>query len=462
MHRKKQTENNVMATVVLIVLQVVEGGVSFGALLQSIPWQEKPYSQHPAKIKAQCFQLIRFLPRMEVLLAQLLKKPLPRKERVVALLIALGLLQLSQQKTAPHALVNECVNAASLLKKSWASGLVNACLRGFLRRREQYLISLEENPIAQYAHPQWWIEAIKKSRPDDWQSILQANNQQAPLSLRVNQRRINRCAYRELLAKDNLKAVDIAYTSAGLQLETAVSVQQLPGFHEGLCSVQDGAGQLLEGVLQKSVLPKFEWPEDARILDACAAPGSKTCHLLEVLPQHIQWLVLDQNAERMQLLSDNLRRLQLSSKRIETKIADATQLNDWWDGQAFDLILCDAPCSGSGVIRRHPDIKLLRRASDISSLVDTQQQLLKSLWPALKVGGRMLYSTCSILKEEGADQINRFSQQQSDAEQVALDGIWGQVDRSAGGEAAGGCYVLPGEMGMDGFFYGCLKKGKSR
>jgi 16S rRNA (cytosine967-C5)-methyltransferase len=284
------------------------------------------------------------------------------------------------------------------------------------------------------------LDAVKQAWPCSWQSVLDANNVKPPMTLRVNERQYSRDEYLQLLTDQGIKAQALTHSPVGVGLEQPTSVTALPLFEQGAVSVQDQAAQLAAGLLQHR--------PGERVLDVCAAPGGKAMHILEAEPALQQLVALDIDAQRATRITDSLRRHQFSA---EVVVADATRPEDWWDGQQFDRILLDAPCSALGVIRRHPDIKMLRRARDIDTLVKTQVQILDAVWPLLKRGGVMLYATCSILPQENSEQITRFLQRHDDAMSVTLNPGWGL-------DAKPGRQILPGDDNMDGFFYARVDK----
>jgi len=324
--------------------------------------------------------------------------------------------------------------------KPWAKGLVNAVLRNFQRQSDTLLAALDEP--ANLSHPTWLLDLFKQDWPDSWASIVEHGNTQAPMTLRVNEAQISRDDYLEALLSTGIDASPVSQVSSAITVTAPVSVAALPDFDKGMVSVQDVAAQLAASLLGSG--------EGLRLLDACAAPGGKTAHALEY-GQWQQVVALDQDADRLARVAETLQRLQLSP-RCELHCANAIDTGSWWDGKAFDKILLDAPCSGTGVIRRHPDIKLLRRERDIESLVNTQRDLLKALWKTLVPGGKLLYATCSVLKQENERQVIWFLEQQSDASLVDFDLPLGSFRPNAGYQ------ILPGELGADGFFYALLEK----
>ncbi|MEC9313761.1 MAG: 16S rRNA (cytosine(967)-C(5))-methyltransferase RsmB [Pseudomonadota bacterium] len=386
-----------------------------------------------------CYGVIRWQPRLTLIADKLLKKPLKTKDTDIHALLLIGLYQLSELKTPPHAAISETVNAAKQLGKQWAGGLLNACLRNYQRQQNEIDAAIETDKQAIYAHPQWLLERYQLDWPEQWQQICEANNQQPPMMLRVNRQQNDRDHYLQLLADEGIEARAMDAGNEAVLLTSPCDVHKLPGFFDGMASVQDGAAQQVAGLLD--IQP------GQRILDACAAPGGKTGHILEQAPDN-QVIALDISDKRLESIAENLSRLNLSASLAA---ADAADTGLWWDGEAFDRILIDAPCTGSGVIRRHPDIKLLRRPEDIDQLAAIQQQLLDNLWPLLKPGGLMVYTTCSAFKQENEQQIEAFLQRHPDAGEV-------RPDRPPAQTRPFGFQRLPGDDVMDGFYYACLQR----
>jgi len=433
---------DVRVAAVKVMQQLHTGGGSLTRLLPTA--QSKVADSDRALLQAMCFGMARWSQRLSGLVDSLLDKPLKRKDQDIYLLMQLGVYQLAYTRVAPHAAVDTTVAAVKKLGKPWAKGLVNAVLRNYQRQ----VATLESglNEASALAHPEWLLTHFKHDWPNDWEGIVEQNNQQAAMTLRVNQRHHTTEQYLKLLADYELHATPVECVPSALVLENATSVHDLPGFSDGQVSVQDAAAQIAGPLLSEC----SDKGAGMRLLDACSAPGGKTAHALECGDWQ-QVVALDHDAERLQKVGETLDRLVLHDRAL-LQSADAANLDSWWDKQAFDSILLDAPCSGTGVIRRHPDIKLLRRASDIDELVKTQQALMLALWSTLKPGGRMLYATCSILKVENEQQLSWFMQQHSDAKPIPLSLGVGQIRES-------GCVqILPGEQGMDGFFYALLEK----
>jgi len=374
----------------------------------------------------------------------LIKKPLRAKDLEIHALLMIGLYQLLHLRVAEHAVVNETVTATKALKRPWAKAMVNAVLRNFLRQKEALTEQLSPRRAFQSAHPDWLVRAFKDAWSEPRTSeIIAANNARGPMTLRVNTARGSRSDYLERLHVAGLEANAIELTDSGIQLTSPVDVSQLPGFDLGDCSVQDGAAQL--------AAPLLMLEPGQRVLDACSAPGGKTGHIAEAQPQLDTLLALDSDPRRLQRVRDNLTRLGLEA---ELREADASDPGAWWDQQLFDRILLDAPCSATGVIRRHPDIKLLRTAADIEKLAAIQGQLLQSLWPTLKNNGVLVYATCSVLPRENDRVIEKFLPAHSDAHICAIDADWGLQTNF-------GRQLFPLIGGQDGFYYARLQKRRN-
>lgn len=388
-----------------------------------------------------CFGVCRHYFRLEAILNVLMRKKTKNINLKICLL--LGLYQLQYTRKADYAVVKESVSMLDRVGLSWAKGLMNAVLRNFERSSGSILSSLENNPHFTYGQPSWMLSQWKRDWPTDWEAIAVAQDAHPPMTLRVNHAFLSTEAYLKGLAEHGQRAQAHPWVPSAIILETPCSVDALYGFAQGWISVQDAAAQLAAPLLESS--------EQSRVLDACCAPGGKTCHLLEqsVPPAHCY--AIDVDARRIKKVSDNLDRLHLHA---HLQVADATQPERWWDGEYFDRILLDAPCTASGVMRRQPDIRLLRSRSDVDVAVALQMQLLNALWPLLRPGGKMLYATCSIFKAENALQIKHFLAEHEDA---SAESLHFETGRASGH----GWQFLPGEAAMDGFFYArMVKKGK--
>lgn len=383
-----------------------------------------------------CYGVCRWQPQLRFLLDRLLARPLASGEQVLRGLLLAGLYQLWHLRVPEHAAVAETVAAVRPLRKPWAAGLVNAVLRSALRRRAELEALIEADAEARAAHPRWLLDWLRRDWPDDWPAIVAANNVRPPFTLRINRLRLDRETYWQRLATAGYDAGPAAVETA-LTLSTPTDPAILPGFAEGWVSVQDAGAQLAASLLAAR--------PGQRVLDACAAPGGKTGHLLECVPD-LNLTALDCDAGRLERVRDTLIRLRLNARLLA---GDARRPADWWDGALYDRILLDAPCSATGVIRRHPDIKLLRRESDIAALAERQQALLTELWPLLRPGGRLLYVTCSVLRAENERVVAAFLAAHPDAHEQPIVAGWGRT-------LSHGRQILPGEGGMDGFYYAAL------
>ena len=345
--------------------------------------------------------------KLDFLLNQFLKKPLRNKDHDVKLLLLMALYELVELNTPDYAVVNEAVSASKALGKQWAKAMINGVLRNFIRDQETVLKKMTANQEAYYSHPYWLIAQLKQDWPEHWQAILKANNQRPPLWLRVNTTQNKTEAYQALLEEQGLSSSKHAFAHEALKLEQGVDVTALPGFDQGHVSVQDAGAQLAAGLLDVQ--------KGQRVLDLCAAPGGKTCHVLE-LESEIEMVAVELEEKRMLRVKENLGRLNLKAELI---VADASEAS-WWDGKLFDRIMVDAPCSSTGVIRRHPDIKSLRWEEDLKSLVIIQQKILQQAWQMLKPGGKLLYVTCSVLRQENEAQITELLSTHKDALELKL------------------------------------------
>lgn len=382
-----------------------------------------------------CYGCLRWHEPLSALLDELLSKALKKKDKDVECLLRVGLYQIIYQKTPDHAAVNETIKALKSLKKPWAKKLLNGVLRNFLRKQDVLLATIKKKDAVRYAFPDWLLGKIKKAYPDNWETILYESNQRAPMTLRVNLSRQSRADYLVKLRQSEINATPVESVSSAIVLEQPINVHELPGFTEGEVSVQDAAAQLA------TILLACE--DGMSVLDACAAPGGKTGHILESA-KNLSVLAIDNSENRLKRVSENLSRLKLDANLLAI---DAGEVESYAADGPFDRILLDAPCSATGVIRRHPDIKVLRRPSDIASLQEQQKRLLEALWGILKPGGVLLYATCSILPEENEQQVSAFLERHGDIELLPINKAQGQ-----------GRQVIPGEDNMDGFYFASLKK----
>ena len=430
---------NARATAAKIICRVVDTGLTLdAAMAKYLPVIERRDDR--GFVKELCFGTLRWYDQLEFLLGRYLDRPLKQRDDDIRTLILVGLYQLHHLGTPPHAAISETVEATADLDKSWAKPLVNALLRRSQREFQRLRPELDRNPGARYSHPAWLIDRIKADWPDQWESILQTNNQRPPQHLRVNLLHTTRENYLEDLERAGIRAQQIDLTPCGIQVPDPVDVHALPGFDDGHVSVQDAGAQLAAGLLDLQ-------PGDA-VLDACAAPGGKTAHIRETQPQIAGITALDVDEHRIARLHNTLSRLKLDATVIE---ADAAGPDTWWDGRLFDRILLDAPCSATGVIRRHPDIKRLKSPEQVPVLQATQSELLAALWPLLKPGGRLVYSTCSLLHDENDRVIEAFLDNHPTANLETIRVEWGIA-------SVYGRQLLPCLDNTDGFYYAVLTK----
>ncbi|RYX88684.1 MAG: 16S rRNA (cytosine(967)-C(5))-methyltransferase RsmB [Comamonadaceae bacterium] len=438
------------------ILLAVRAGKSMTAALENVDGPLRP------GVQSLSFHALRWLGRAEALRQQLAKRP-PPPEADALLCVALSLACAEEQPAGgegssdgsdqpytAYTLVDQAVEAAKRdeATKHQAS-FINGCLRRFLREQDALLAAVQKNPQAVWNHPQWWIDRMRKDHPEHWQAILAANNSRAPLILRVNRRKTSRDDYLQALAGDGIGASPVGID--GVILTHAQSVPSLPGFREGLFSVQDSAAQLSAPLLMDGLAMPAGSGRLPRVLDACAAPGGKTAHLLETADCEVT--ALDIDARRCERIAQNLGRLGLQAS---IEVADAGQPDDWWDGRAYDAILLDAPCTASGIVRRHPDVRWLRRPGDIGQLAAIQARLLEALWPLLAPGGRLLYCTCSVFRQEGDQQIQTFLAHHTEAGLMPSPGhLLPQIGVGAA--------VFPDNLirEHDGFFYAVLEKRRA-
>ncbi len=423
------------------LLLAVRDGQSMTAALLDVDSTLRP------GVQALGFHALRWLGRAEALRQQLARRP-PPPEADALLCVVLALIWREDDAPyTPHTLVDQAVEAA---KRSEATthqaSFINGCLRRFLRERDALVAKTDANPQAVWNHPQWWVDRVRKDHPEQWQTILRANNRKAPLVLRINLKKTTVAQYLYALTAMNIEATQVG--EQGVILTNAVAVPSLPGYAEGHFSVQDAAAQLAAPLLLNAL------PAGAplKILDACAAPGGKTAHLLESGGHDVT--ALDIDAQRCQRISQNLNRLGLHARIVP---GDAAEPSTWWDGQLFDGILLDAPCTASGIVRRHPDVRWLRRPTDIAQLAAIQAQLLQTLWPLVKPGGALVYCTCSVFRAEGDNQIQTFLAHHTDAQLMPSPGhLLPQI--SAPGA------VIPDNLirEHDGFYYALLQKHQKR
>lgn len=416
----------------------VQQGRSLSDALPEVPAALRP------GVQSLTFHALRHLGLARALVARLADRP-PEPAVQALLLSAVSLLVAPADgvRYAPHTVVNQAVEAARQHRRlQRQAGFINACLRRLLREQDDLMAEVADQPEACHNHPRWWVQQVRQDHPDHWIDVLQASQQPGPMTLRVNRRRIDRVAYAARLTEAGMASLPTG--EDGLVLAQPCAVDSLPGWRDGLVSVQDAAAQMAAGLL----LEGRDWGPDHRVLDACAAPGGKTAHLLE--HACVDLLALDADSVRARRIDDTLQRLGLQAR---VQAADAADVDSWWDGRPFDAILLDAPCTASGIVRRHPDVRWLRRESDVPALAAQQRRLLDALWPLLRPGGRLLYATCSVFKAEGEDQVQAFLARHTDARR-----------HPAAGHLLPGAGRPPGQFndnppgGHDGFFYARLDK----
>ena len=429
------------ATAAQIVDAVVSDGRSLDAALRAS--EDRVAADDRALLRLLCYGVLRHYWRLQFWIEALLDRPLKPGDRVVNALLAVGLYQLNDTRIPDHAVVSQTVEAARSLRRPKLASLINAILRRALRDR--IFDTLPSNECALHDHPEWLLDVLKTDWPDDWRDIVAANNARAPMWLRVNPAATSAPEYAEQLAAQEIACELLAAAPQAVRLTEPRPVDNLPGFASGHVSVQDAAAQLAAALLIDGTR--------GRVLDACAAPGGKSGHLLELGGDRIDLTCVDSDEMRLGTVAANLDRLGFDATLIA---ADASKPSEWWDGELFNAILLDAPCSASGVIRRHPDIKHLRRATDIPELARLQASLLEALWPLLAPGGRLLYVTCSVLAAENDEVVARFLNTTDDARED--DVLQNNNIRDLMRDKACGQQILPGTAGLDGFYYAGLKK----
>lgn len=423
------------AIAAIVLGKVIKEGLSFHPSLvrKLFPKLEK---REEAFVSYLCFGVLRYYPYLQQRLNGYLDKPLKSRDSDIECLMLVGLYQLFFNDTPDYAVINSTVEASLSLKKRWAKGLINGVLR---QAQRAGLKSDTPDTIARKTHPAWLIQAIEQSWPEQAGAIFTANMALPPLVLRVNTQKTSVKDYLLRLQAEGIEATPLEGSPHALVLKEAVGVEQLPHFMDGWVSVQDGGAQLTGELL--------ELKPGLRILDACAAPGGKMAHLLEQEPL-LKLTALEKDPQRFERLKETVKRLQLNAT---LQCADATEINTWWDQTPFDCIIIDAPCSATGILRRHPDIKLHRQADDLTQLTKTQGSLLRALWPLLKPSGILIYVTCSLLPVENVEQINQFMEEHLDAKEWPISESFGLAQTL-------GRQLLPGLSEMDGFYYARLQK----
>ncbi|MES1927105.1 16S rRNA (cytosine(967)-C(5))-methyltransferase RsmB [Salinisphaera sp. T31B1] len=418
-----------------IVAAVMNDGRSLDAALAEIA--ADPGAGDRGLVSAMAYGVLRDYRALDARLApRLSRKPQP----LLRALLLVGLYQLESMRVPPHAAVHATVAASAVLKLGKARGMVNAILRGH-QRQAAAAGNDEAGPGVRYSYPDWLVERIRTDWGGQWPNVLAGGNRPAPMHLRANARHGDRFVAMRALVEAGLHSEAARVCDSVLTLDTPIAAAELPGFADGRISIQDGAAQLAAVLVGAR--------DGDRVLDACAAPGNKSAHLLE--RADIDLLALDIDAQRLATLNQTLARIGHTAK-VET--ADAARPEVWWNGRAFDRILLDAPCSGTGVIRRHPDIKWLRRPADIAAAAERQLALLEAMWPTLAPGGRLVYATCSILRAEGVDVVDTFLARTADAHEHVIDARWGFAERY-------GRRIAPGMHGFDGFYYAVLERGSA-
>lgn len=449
--KKKRTKNTRALAAQLITEIVVEGR----SLTQRLTHYKTQCSsaQDAAFFQSLVFGGIRYYFQLTAWADLLRQKPLPAEDKIIDVLICLGLYQLKFMRVPQHAALSETVEAVRILQKGRLTGLVNAVLRNFLREQTRIEAKAGQKPSAKYAHPDWLIKQLQQAWPKHWEKILLANNEQPPLTLRINRQNTNPGAYLKRLSEADIEAhmAQDADNLPAITLDNAQDVRALPGFEEGDFYAQDAAAQ--------AAVPLLQLAPGQYILDVCAAPGGKTTHCLELVPDLAEIVAVDVSAERCERIRENVKRLKLSEPFLRIQIFDAADPKAWDPKyeQYFDRILADLPCSATGVIRRHPDIKLLRRESDIPEMAKQQRVILNNIWPLLKPGGVLVYTTCSILPQENEAVISEFLAKNTNAELLPIH----SHELSVGISLPHGLQTLPGQAGRDGFYYARLKKVRS-
>lgn len=445
----KQTKQNAVSknsnprlAAVYALVRVIQNGESLSQVLPNVLSQmtdkrDRGFAQHLIYGTLRNFQYLGAIGR------QLLNKPLREKDQDINYLLYTALYQILHLDVPHHAAVSEAVNLSVKLKKDWAKGVLNGSLRRFLREKDQILSQLPNYPDVNFSHPKWLVNQFKNAYPNEFTQIMQENNSEPKIFLRVNKMLQTRDEFLAKLAAEGFEASAHPLNEIGVVLEQNADISALPTYEAGGFSVQDIAAQFAGIILNPA--------PNSRVLDACAAPGGKTTHLLEVANNQLDLLALEIDPNRIDRLEENLERLNLNAS---VQVGDASN-QIWFEGEKFDKILLDAPCSATGIIRRQPDIKFHRTEEDIAELNRTQAKILANLWQVLKPGGQLLYATCSILPSENKTQIKKFLEKTPDAKLTELN-LPKELACSQAGEI--GCQILPGEFGMDGFYYALLTK----
>jgi len=428
------------------LVQVISKGRSVNEIL-AIHNESELQPQHRALAKQMLFGCLRYYHQLKTITDNLLEKPFKAKDIDLELIIIIGLYQLKYLSTPDHAAISESVELSRSINKKWAAGLINGVLRRFQRDVTEIEEGLSKSLQFQFSHPGWIVKKLKQDWPEEFEQVLMSNNQQAPMILRVNTAQNSVEEYLSQLEAAEITAIQHPVATDGLLLEKAVDVMALPGFSEGKVTVQDGAAQLPVELLDLK-------PEQI-VLDACAAPGGKTTHILQ-RQKKTKLTAIEMSPTRAEKIQQTVERLGLTSPEFDyvLKVSDVTDVDNWWDGEKFDRILLDVPCSASGVIRRNPDIKVHRKVTDIKPLVEIQAKILKQCWSLLKPGGILVYATCSVFKDENQKQIAKFLNE-NEAEVLLMPQ---HIHEQLSERAEVGYQILPGEFQMDGFYFCGIKK----
>lgn len=427
---------NVRTLAAMVLTPLLQNKGSLNTLFPAI--EKRCPEKDRGLLRELCYGTMRHHAQLNCMIKLLQNRAFKFRDIDIKALVLIGIYQLQHTRIPPHAAISESVEACRDLDKEWAGKVVNAILRRFQREQEELEESLSSDESYCFNHPEWMIAKLKNNWPDHWQDILAANNEQAPLTLRVNQRHTDRESYLQQL-EPIIDAEKTSYSDIGIRLASSMNVESLPGFEEGAFSVQDEAAQLAGQLL--------DLKPGQHVLDACAAPGGKLCHILEIESDLAQVDAVELEERRAGRIEENLERLSLDANLI---IADAST-QTWWDGEQYDRILLDAPCSATGVIRRNPDIKYLRQAEDILETSKLQLSILENCWKMLKPGGKLVYATCSIFPQENERLVKRFISQSEDALHIEIDAPWGILREH-------GRQLFPQIGGHDGFYYALLEK----
>ncbi|MGO3344571.1 MAG: 16S rRNA (cytosine(967)-C(5))-methyltransferase RsmB [Marinomonas sp.] len=416
-------------------------------------YQHDVASEHIPLLKELCFGVCRQYPLLNSIALHLLNHPFEEKDIDLYAALLLGLYQLGYMNTPDHAAVNETVEACRLLKKDWATKLINAVLRRYQREADEIIEELESMPSVEFNQPKWLIKRFKKHWPEQFEQIIEASNAHPPMCIRVNESQVSRETYQSLMTEKGIDSQNGEFSPSALYLRSAVRVNELPEFEEGFSSVQDESAQLAAHILAPSI--------GEHVLDACAAPGGKTGHLLEFAAaqqgaeETLDLTAVELEEWRLEKIEANLERIGLMAN---LQCADAGDLDAWWDGQQFDKILLDVPCTATGVIRRNPDIKINRKPADIDELALIQKEILEKVWMTLKPGGYLLYATCSLMPEENEQQIAGFLASHKDAHESAINTLNPSLNTEFGIAVSHGRQLFPTHKGNDGFYYCLLQK----